>query len=74
MFLIIIKGKMRNNLYKLIKDHVRGGVIVTIKDNIIISDKLNLKSCFSDDKVRQVKHIKFNKHFSVVQVSNHGLF
>lgn len=54
--LVIMKAKKIDNLYKLIGDPVRGVATTTTNDKVNIDNKLNLKSCISNDSARQEKH------------------
>lgn len=61
----MMKGKNKDNMYKMIGDPVLSGVAAVIKDKVNIGLKLILKSCISDGNVRQEKWVKFNEMITI---------
>lgn len=55
--LVIMKGKRRGNLYKLIGDPTQDGVATTMKNKINVSIKFSLKSWMSDENIGQEKRV-----------------
>lgn len=55
--LVIMKGKRRGNLYKLIGDPAQDGVATTMKNKINVSKKFSLKSWMSDENIGQEKRV-----------------
>lgn len=66
-FLVILKGKKRYNIYKLIEDPIWSGVVAISKHKVSIDEKFNLKSYKNDGNVKQEKCVKFNEDVKVLR-------